>query len=138
MTLFKKVTLTLSLAVFATSAVFADPVASGGTGGSGNSGGDDNNTVAIVAGLGLLAGAGYLYATGAFAGGFAGTTAGTSGATTTAKVGKTAVKVKAAQQPQRTAKRKPNTHTHPAVPGVTKSMAHTHMGPMPHTHRYGR
>ncbi len=89
-----------------------------------------------MAGLGLLAGAGYLYATGAFSGGFAGATAGTSGATTAAKVGKSAVK--ATQQPQRTAKRNPYTHTHPAVPGVTKSMAHTHMGPMPHTHRYGK
>ena len=135
MTFIKKATLSLSIAVFATSAVFANPADSGGTGGTGNSGGDDDNTVAIVAGIGLLAGAGYLYTTGAFSGGFAGTTAtGTSSAA--AKMGKTAVK--ATTQPQRSVKRNANTHTHPAVPGVTKSVAHTHMGPMPHTHRYGK
>jgi len=98
--------------------------------------GDDNNTVAIVGGLAVLGGLGYLYATGAFAGGFSGATAGTAGTTTAAKVGKTAVK--AAQQPQRSVKRNANTHAHPAIPGVTNSVAHTHMGPMPHTHRYGR
>ena len=131
MTFIKKTTLTLSIAVFATSAVFADTGANSGS----NSGGDDDNTVAIVAGLGLLAGAGYLYATGAFSGGFAGTAA--TGTTSSAtKMGETAVK--ATTQPQRSVKRNANTHTHPAVPGVTKSMAHTHMGPMPHSHRYGK
>jgi hypothetical protein len=135
MTFIKKAGLSLSIAVFATSTAFADPVATG-AGSNSNSGGDDDNTVAIVAGLGLLAGAGYLYATGAFSGGFAGTAA--AGTTSSAaKMGKTAVKA-TAQQPQRSVKRNANTHTHPAVPGVTKSMAHTHMGPMPHSHRYGK
>ena len=142
MTFIKKATLSLSIAVFATSTLFAAPT--GGGGSTGNSGGDDDNTVAIVAGLGALAGVAYLYTTGAFSGGLAGGKAATGATRSAAKMGKSAARAKTQvkhsvrRTTKHSVKRKASTHTHPAIPGVTKSVSHTHMGPMPHTHRYGK
>ncbi len=125
MTLIKKVALSLSLVVFTASTAIADPVASGGNGGTGgSSGGDDDNTVAVVVGVAAIAGVAYLATTGAL---FGGATAGgaTAGGASTSATPNT--------EPSNA-----NTHAHPAIPGVTNSVAHTHMGPMPHTHSYGK
>ena len=133
MTLIKKVALSLSLVVFTASTAIADPVASGGNGGTGgSSGGDDDNTVAVVVGVAAIAGVAYLATTGALFGGATATGgAATGGASATPKPN---MKAKKPTQVKRNA----NTHSHPAIPGVTNSVAHTHMGPMPHTHSYGK